>query len=73
MTDSQEAILKEVCLKLGEHFDGFVLLTGAAVEGDDNVTDSHISYEGGYYAALGLVEQCRHDMVSRRRQQDDES
>lgn len=68
MTEAQTALIKDVCLKLGEHFDGFVLIT--LVKTDDNRSDTHISYDGGFYTATGLLTQAQYDLVSRRRLDD---
>lgn len=65
MTEAQDQLIKDVCLKLGEHFDAFILVTMAKT--DDGTNATHLSYEGGFYTALGLAEQLRHDLVTRRR------
>lgn len=65
MTEAQDQLIKEVCLKLGEHFDGFALIT--LVKTEEDTSDTHISYDGGFYTAVGLLEQARYDLVSRRR------
>jgi hypothetical protein len=65
MNDVQQKLLDEFCLKFGEHFDGFVLVT--LVKTDDHHSDKHISYDGGFYTALGLIEQAKHDLMTRVR------
>jgi len=70
MTPAQEQVLKRACLELGEHFDGF----GLAVtwKTDDGFVQKRISYDGGFYQAMGLFAQAHHDMLNRQREKEQE-
>jgi hypothetical protein len=68
MTEAQRRTIEHIDDLLTEHFDAAVCIY--MIDDDKGGSETFMTYTGGAFRAIGVMEQMKHDLIDKKRRAD---